>query len=317
MDTQEPESENLVLNGTEVEGGDEENMAELVLKYKVGYALQTTGGVVLTLWIRHYGWARTTIYLCSIWGGFMFCNRKNGDDTRKEDVMDIAEIEGNTDLLLKMGRFFVIFVVGESEAEAGELEALMREVDDTELGTSEEIATNEETVDVSDSSETKETPKPKPSQLEISLAKHFSSRPKCMQKDLMPLVDSSEYLFFERTLKKWPEMKHVTEEGFIIDSIFFLDLGKPTIWVSTTHMDALMFLLKTRHDAAIEGEGAVFASPWFSNYLQGKYFAFCKAKLTQRVKWGDRIKGFLMEPGKEWFDSVHTVYLPMCWESRH
>ncbi|KFK31899.1 hypothetical protein AALP_AA6G173600 [Arabis alpina] len=126
-----------------------------------------------------------------------------------------------------------------------------------------------------------------------------------------------EFEEFKATLEESEDMEHITKGGFVITSKFLLDLAEPEEWVSTTHMEVLMSMLKDRHADVLAAEKSLFETPWFINYLQGKYAAFSKAKLKERVRFDSRLTRYLRSDGKIWFDDVQTVYVPMCWEGKH
>ncbi|KFK26982.1 hypothetical protein AALP_AA8G318900 [Arabis alpina] len=173
------------------------------------------------------------------------------------------------------------------------------------------------TVEVSDTAMAEDVQCSAPSKRELKLARVYKEKPQKAVMDLLPCVDVDEFEEFKATLEESEDMEHITKGGFVITSMFLLDLAKPEEWVSTTHMEVLMSMLKDRHADVLAAEKLLFETLWFVNCLQGKYAAFGKAKLRERVRFDSRLTLYLTSEGKRWFDDVQTVYVPMCWEEKH
>nr|VDC75701.1 unnamed protein product [Brassica rapa] len=135
--------------------------------------------------------------------------------------------------------------------------------------------------------------------------------------EIIPLVEDPDYAFFERVLMAHSKVLHINARGYDLDNEFFIDLGTPCKWVTSTHMDVMMEYVGSLHAETLRKNRAMFVAPWFSAHLQGKGRSFRAARRKTLIAADSRATKFLTTEGKQWGVDVDTWYAPMIWDGDH
>nr|VDC90503.1 unnamed protein product [Brassica rapa] len=135
--------------------------------------------------------------------------------------------------------------------------------------------------------------------------------------EIIPLVEDPDYAFFERVLMAHSKVLHINARGYDLDNEFFIDLGTPCKWVTSTHMDVMMEYVGSLHAETLRQSRAMFVAPWFSAHLQGKGRSFRAARRKTLIAADSRVTKFLTTEGKQWGVDVDTLYAPMIWDGDH
>ncbi|CAN6905373.1 unnamed protein product [Brassica oleracea] len=135
--------------------------------------------------------------------------------------------------------------------------------------------------------------------------------------EIIPLVENPDYAFFERVLMANLKVLHINARGYDLENEFFIDLGTPCKWVTSTHMDVMMEYVGSLHAEMLRKNRVMFVAPWFSAHLQGKGRSFRATRRKTLVAADSRVTKFLTTKGKQWGVDVETLYAPMIWDGDH
>ncbi|CDY29761.1 BnaA01g19050D [Brassica napus] len=181
----------------------------------------------------------------------------------------------------------------------------------------EEPSSGKIVLDVSDTSDFGVTSRHEPVEQEGELAALLLAKDQYVVPEIIPLVEDPDYAFFERVLMAHSKVLHINARGYDLDNEFFIDLGTPCKWVTSTHMDVMMEYVGSLHAETLRKNRAMFVAPWFSAHLQGKGRSFRAARRKTLIAADSRATKFLTTEGKQWGVDVDTWYAPMIWDGDH
>ncbi|KAG2305325.1 hypothetical protein Bca52824_033976 [Brassica carinata] len=133
---------------------------------------------------------------------------------------------------------------------------------------------------------------------------------------LAPLPQTQWDLFFS-TLKGNNEALHITPSKFDFSNNFLLEIASPQTWVTTFHMEILMYMLAERHRELLQREQLAFTTPFLASGIQEIWKRFKLIRRKDRFQWDKRLTELVLKPGQKWMEDVITIYTPMCWGEKH
>ncbi|CAN6971903.1 unnamed protein product [Brassica rapa subsp. trilocularis] len=183
--------------------------------------------------------------------------------------------------------------------------------------TTPENLSDEEVVELSDSSPVKPTPRHQPSDEECNLAEELFKCPSIPALALIAPLPQQHWDLFHATLTANTQAFHITPSQFDFSNRFILEIAQPQKWVTTFHMEILMYMLAGRHRELLDREKLAFTTPYLASGIQEVFKGFKKLARKDRFKWDTRLTELVLQPGKKWMEDVFTIYTPMIWEDRH
>ncbi|KAG2332602.1 hypothetical protein Bca52824_003782 [Brassica carinata] len=112
-------------------------------------------------------------------------------------------------------------------------------------------------------------------------------------------------------------MLHITPSKFEFSNKFLLEIGEPQTWVTTFHMEILMYMLAERHRELLYREQLAFTTPFLASGIQEIWKRFKLIRRKDRFQWDKRLTELVLKPGQKWIEDVITIYTPMCWDEKH
>lgn len=179
----------------------------------------------------------------------------------------------------------------------------------------QENLSDEEVVELSDSSPVKPTPRHQPSDEECNLAEELFKCPSIPALALIAPLPQQQWDLFHATLTANTQAFHITPSQFDFSNRFILEIAQPQKWVTTFHME--IYMLAGRHRELLDREKLAFTTPYLASGIQEVFKGFKKLARKDRFKWDTRLTELVLQPGKKWMEDVFTIYTPMIWEDRH
>ncbi|CAN6860035.1 unnamed protein product [Brassica oleracea] len=170
---------------------------------------------------------------------------------------------------------------------------------------------------VIDSSPVKPTPRHQPSDEECHLAEELFKCPSIPALALITPLPQQQWDLFQSTLAANKQVFHITPSQFDFSNKFLLEIAQRQKWVTTFHMEILMYMLAERHRELRDREKLAFTTPYLASEIQEVYKRFKKLARKDRFQWEDRLTELVLQPGKKWMEDVFTIYTPMIWADKH
>ncbi|KAH0868620.1 hypothetical protein HID58_075642 [Brassica napus] len=133
---------------------------------------------------------------------------------------------------------------------------------------SQENLSDEEVVELSDSSPVKPTPRHQPSDEECKLAEELFKCPSIPALALIAPLPQQQWDLFHATLTANTQAFHITPSQFDFSNRFILEIAQPQKWVTTFHMEILMYMLAGRHRELLDREKLAFTTPYLASGIQ-------------------------------------------------
>ncbi|KAG5384725.1 hypothetical protein IGI04_036195, partial [Brassica rapa subsp. trilocularis] len=133
---------------------------------------------------------------------------------------------------------------------------------------SKENLSDEEVVELSDSSPVKPTPRHQPSDEECNLAEELFKCPSIPALALIAPLPQQHWDLFHATLTANTQAFHITPSQFDFSNRFILEIAQPQKWVTTFHMEILMYMLAGRHRELLDREKLAFTTPYLASGIQ-------------------------------------------------
>ncbi|KAG2292531.1 hypothetical protein Bca52824_039200 [Brassica carinata] len=175
----------------------------------------------------------------------------------------------------------------------------------------------EECVDVSDSSPARPTPRHQPSDEECHLAAELRKCPSIPALALLVPLPQTQWELFKSTLKSNIQVFHITPSKFDFSNKFILEIAEPQKWVTTFHMEIFMYMLVGRHKEMLHREGLAFTTPHLVFGIQELWKRFKSLRRKDLFQWGKRLADLVLKAGEKWMEDVTKVYTPMIWADKH
>ncbi|KAL0647534.1 hypothetical protein Bca4012_045825 [Brassica carinata] len=133
---------------------------------------------------------------------------------------------------------------------------------------SQENMSDEDVVELSDSSPAKPTPRHQPSDEECNLAEELLKCPSIPTLALIAPLPQQQWDLFHSTLTSNKQAFHITPSQFDFSNKFILEIAEPRKWVTTFHMEILMYMLAGRHRELLDREKLAFTTPYLASGIQ-------------------------------------------------
>ncbi|KAJ4902576.1 hypothetical protein Rs2_16527 [Raphanus sativus] len=157
----------------------------------------------------------------------------------------------------------------------------------------------------------------KPVEAEADLAALLLAKEPFRLEKIVPFELDPDYVFFEQVLLSGPKVTHMGLPVCDMDNQFFLDLAASQKWVTSKHMEVLMYYVGERHAELFKLRRVMFVAPWFMEQLGGKAEAFASSRYKGRVFSDRKLAGYLTRVGQKLGVDVDEVFAPMIWGGNH
>ncbi|KAH0856809.1 hypothetical protein HID58_085070 [Brassica napus] len=127
---------------------------------------------------------------------------------------------------------------------------------------------NVEKSQVLDSSPVKPTPRHQPSDEECKLAEELFKCPSIPALALIAPLPQQQWDLFHATLTANTQAFHITPSQFDFSNIFILEIAQPQKWVTTFHMEILIYMLAGRHIELLDRKKLAFTTPYLASGIQ-------------------------------------------------